>query len=132
MISSKSQYAIKAMIDIALHNSELVKIKDISQRENISSKYLEQVISLLSKAKLLKWYRGNNGRYKLAKNIEEYDLYEIIIAVENDINVDFEDPTLKKFWNNYNDEIIKYFKNVKLQQLIDDYNDYNQIYDYYI
>ena len=50
-ISTKGRYALRLMLDLAVHNTgELVKIKDISARENISEKYLEQIISSLKKA----------------------------------------------------------------------------------
>ena len=132
MISSKSNYAILAMIDISQHSNELVKIKDISKRQDISQKYLEQVIALLVKSKLLKSYRGNNGGYSLTKRVEEYSAYEIIFSVDNDILTDFKDSGLKKFWDNYNEATINYLKDKKLSDLIDDYNEYNGIYNYYI
>ena len=51
-ISTKGRYALRLMLDLAVHNTgELVKIKDISARENISEKYLEQIISSLKKAR---------------------------------------------------------------------------------
>ena len=50
-ISTKGRYALRLMLDLAVHNTgELVKIKDISARENISEKYLEQIISSLNEA----------------------------------------------------------------------------------
>ena len=58
-ISTKGRYALRLMLDLAVHNTgELVKIKDISARENISEKYLEQIISSLKKAGYVKSLRG--------------------------------------------------------------------------
>ena len=58
-ISTKGRYALRLMLDLAVHNTgERVKIKDISARENISEKYLEQIISSLKKAGYVKSLRG--------------------------------------------------------------------------
>ena len=58
-ISTKGRYALRLMLDLAVHNTgELVKIKDISARENISEKYLEQIISSLKKAGYVKSLRN--------------------------------------------------------------------------
>lgn len=132
MISTKSQYALKAMVYIALHNNELVKIKDISKREGISQKYLEQVISLLVKSRLLRSYRGNNGGYSLIKNVDDYNVYEIILAVEGPLRLDFGKDYLSKNWDEYNDKNENYLKNIKLSKLIDDYNEYIGTNDYCI
>ena len=132
MISTKSQYALKAMVYIALHNNELVKIKDISKREGISQKYLEQVISLLVKSQLLKSYRGNNGGYSLIKNVDEYSVYEIIVAVEGALILDFGKDYLSKYWDSYNETKNNYLKSIKLSNLLDDYNEYIGASDYCI
>ena len=67
-ISTKGRYALRLMLDLAVHNTgELVKIKDISARETISEKYLEQIISSLKKAGYVKSLRGAQGGYMLAR-----------------------------------------------------------------
>ena len=72
-ISTKGRYALRLMLDLAVHNTgELVKIKDISARENISEKYLEQIISSLKKAGYVKSLRGAQGGYMLAREPETY------------------------------------------------------------
>ena len=66
MISTKGRYALRVMIDIGRHqNAAPVSVKDISSRQDISVKYLEQVVSILSKAGLIRSFRGNAGGYKL-------------------------------------------------------------------
>lgn len=61
-ISSKGKNAIKLMLDLATYNQgEPVKVKDIARRQGISEKYLEQIISLLHKAALVKSIRGAHG-----------------------------------------------------------------------
>lgn len=124
MISSKSNYALKAMIYIAINNDKIVKIKDISKSEDIPAKYLEQVIALLNKNGLLKSFRGNNGGYQLTKRPEDYNAYEIITAVDGGIDINYDQKNLLKFWDNYNDIKKNYLSNITLANLIDDYSEY--------
>ncbi|MGM9969985.1 MAG: RrF2 family transcriptional regulator [Anaeroplasma sp.] len=83
MISTKGRYALRVMIDIA-NNSEgnYISLKDISLRQGISLKYLEQVIQLLLRNGLLQSLRGNNGGYRLAKDANEITVYEVLKAAE--------------------------------------------------
>lgn len=131
MISSKSNYALKAMIYIAVNNNKIVKIKDISKNEDIPAKYLEQVISLLTKSGLLKSFRGNNGGYQLTKRIEDYNVYEIITAVDGSIDINYDQKYLLKFWDDYNNFVREKFESITLANLVDDYSNYN-VNDYYI
>ena len=82
-ISTKGRYALRLMLDLAVHNTgELVKIKDISARENISEKYLEQIISSLKKAGYVKSLRGAQGGYMLARETETYTVGTILRLTE--------------------------------------------------
>ena len=83
-ISTKGRYALRLMLDLAVHNTgELVKIKDISARENISEKYLEQIISSLKKAGYVKSLRGAQGGYMLAREPETYTVGTILRLTED-------------------------------------------------
>lgn len=83
MISTKGRYALRLMIDIAAYsNGEVVSLKDISKRQEVSIKYLEQVVSLLVKSGMLISVRGNNGGYLLAKKPSEYTAGDIIRVAE--------------------------------------------------
>ena len=67
-ISTKGRYALRLMLDLALHEqSGYVPIKVIAERQDISDKYLEQIISILARAGFVKSVRGAGGGYKLAK-----------------------------------------------------------------
>ena len=82
-ISTKGRYALRLMLDLAVHNTgELVKIKDISARENISEKYLEQIISSLKKAGYVKSLRGAQGGYMLRRPPKEYTVGMILRLTE--------------------------------------------------
>ena len=78
-ISTKGRYALRLMLDLAVHNTgELVKIKDISARE----KYLEQIISSLKKAGYVKSLRGAQGGYMLAREPQTYTVGSILRLTE--------------------------------------------------
>lgn len=85
-ISTKGRYALRVMIDIAINsNNEYVSVKDIAVRQDISKKYLEQIMTMLSKAKLIETTRGNIGGYKLTKQPREYKIGDILRATEGDL-----------------------------------------------
>ena len=72
-ISTRGRYALRIMLDLAIYGKgELVKVKDIAVRQEISEKYMEQIISVLKKAGYVKSIRGAQGGYMLAKQPEEY------------------------------------------------------------
>lgn len=82
-ISTKGRYALRLMIDLAVHNTgELVKIKEIAARQNISEKYLEQIISVLKKAGYVRSLRGSQGGYMLSKAPKEYTVGMILRLTE--------------------------------------------------
>lgn len=85
-ISTKGRYALKVMIDLALHDKgEYIALKDISARQDITIKYLEQIVSVLNKAGYLRSMRGNNGGHRLAKAPSEYRVGDILRVMEGDL-----------------------------------------------
>ena len=86
MVSSKGRYALTVMTDIAKHDDDsYVSLADIAERENLSMKYLESIISILNKGGMLVSARGKNGGYKLAKKPEEYSINEILLLTEGSL-----------------------------------------------
>ena len=86
-ISTKGKYAIKIMLDLATYdNGEPVSVRDIAKRQNISEKYLEQIIGVLNKASLVKSVRGPHGGYVLTDRPEKYTVGKILRAVEGDLS----------------------------------------------
>lgn len=82
-ISTKGRYALRLMLDMALNsNGEPVRIKDISARQELSDKYLEQIVSILNKAGLVKSIRGPQGGYLLTKQLDEYTVGMILRLTE--------------------------------------------------
>ena len=83
LISTKGRYALRVMIDLAEHQAEgLIPLKVIAQRQEISEKYLESIIKLLVKARLLTGLRGKGGGYKLTKAPEQYTVGSILRLTE--------------------------------------------------
>lgn len=85
-ISTRGRYALRVMIDLAINsNGKYISLKDIAERQEISNKYLEQIISLLNKAGYLETARGQTGGYKLAKKPKEYIVGDILRATEGEL-----------------------------------------------
>ncbi len=82
-ISTKGRYAVRVMLDLALNNTgECIKVKDIAARQDISEKYLEQIIAVLNKAGYVKSVRGAQGGYRLAKDPGDYTVGMILRLTE--------------------------------------------------
>lgn len=85
-ISTKGRYALRMMLDLALYeNQEPVRLKDIAARQEISLKYLEQIISVLQKGGYVKSIRGPQGGYHLMKAPSEYTVGMILRLIEGDM-----------------------------------------------
>lgn len=85
-VSTRGRYALRMMLDLAMHNSgEYIALKDISARQGVSVKYLEQIVSVLSKADMLKSVRGPQGGYKLAKSPDSYTVGDILRVTEGSL-----------------------------------------------
>lgn len=85
-ISTKGRYALRLMLDLALNDTgEYIPLKAVSKRQNISDKYLEQIITVLSKLGYVKSARGAQGGYKLAKEPKDYTVGDILRAAEGSL-----------------------------------------------
>ncbi len=129
-VSTKGRYALRVMIDLALNsNGKYITSKEISKRQEISNKYLEQIIAMLNKAGYLDTARGNTGGYKLARKPNEYIIGDILKATEGNLTpIDCltEEGKCKKqercktyfFWKGLDDAINEYVNNKTLEDLI--------------
>ncbi len=85
-ISTKGRYALRLMLDLAVYNTGApISLKDVAKRQQISEKYLEQIISLLNKAGFVRSVRGPQGGYMLAKDPGEYTVGRILRLTEGDL-----------------------------------------------
>ena len=82
-ISTKGRYALRLMLDLAMNEGAgFIPLKAVAQRQEISDKYLEQIIHRLSRQGLVESARGAQGGYRLARKGEEYSVGEILRTVE--------------------------------------------------
>lgn len=85
-ISTKGRYALRLMLDLAKNNTgEMIRIKDIAARQNVSEKYLEQIITSLRRAGYVKSLRGAQGGYRLAKEPKKYTVGMILRLTEGNM-----------------------------------------------
>lgn len=85
-ISTKGRYAVRLLVDIAIHDEvEPVRLKDTAKRQKISMKYLEQIISTLVRAGIVKSIRGPQGGYRLMKEPKDYTVGMILRQVEGSL-----------------------------------------------
>lgn len=87
-ISTKSRYGLRLMVTLAVENKKgPVFLKEIAEKENISEKYLSQIVIPLKAKKLINAYRGAHGGYVLSKPAGEINLKEIMEALEGDLSL---------------------------------------------
>lgn len=129
-ISTRGRYALRLMIDLAKQPpGQNVTLRDVSERQGISIKYLEQIVSPLCRAGLLKSIRGAQGGYRLARSPESYTAGDILRAIEGNLApvACLEDKvnqcprcdicTTLAFWEGLDTLIQNYVNNYTLQQL---------------
>lgn len=131
-VSTKGRYALRMMIDIAKNSTgEWISIKDIARRQNISEKYLEQIVSPLTRGGLLLSSRGPSGGYMLSRPPKEYTAGEILRTIEgsmapvacldgmDNICEHQERCATLTFWQGLYQVINEYIEAVTLQDLVD-------------
>lgn len=131
-ISTKGRYALRMLIDLAQHqNDGYIALKDIAARQNISKKYLEQIVPILNRSDILNTNRGYQGGYRLAKAPDKYTVGNILRLTEGSLApvacLDYnpagcersgECPTLP-IWKGLNKVISDYLDGITLQDIID-------------
>ena len=86
IVSTRGRYALRVMIDLVEHqNDDRIPLKDISERNGISQKYLEAIMTLLSKNHFVDAVHGKGGGYKLNRKPEEYKVGEILRLTEGSL-----------------------------------------------
>ena len=131
-ISTKGRYALRLMLDLAMNEAgEPIRLKDVAERQDISDKYLEQIISVLNKAGYVKSTRGAQGGYVLKKAPEEYTVGMILRLTEGSLApvacVEDEENTCErcascatmKLWRKVNDAVNDVVDTVTLKDLVE-------------
>jgi len=133
-LSTKGRYGLRALIDLALHSEEeAVSIQSIATRQNISDSYLEQLVSKMKKAGLVKSLRGAGGGYMLAKPAREISVGDILRALEGNLNAvtcpanentggcEGADLCVTRYvWKRINDSITEAVDTMMLSQLVEE------------
>ena len=131
-ISTKGRYALRLMLDLAEHQSDgYVALKDIAARQDISKKYLEQIVPTLIRSGCLLTNRGFQGGYRLAKAPDQYTAEDILLLTEGILcpvacvdqpTVECErsaDCPTRPLWQGLNRVIHEYLSSITLQDLLD-------------
>ena len=141
MISTKGRYSLRILIDLAEHrNGSFIPMKDVAKRQGISLKYIERLLPPLKEAGLIDSLHGKGGGYKLTREPDRYDLWEILSTAEGDLapveclKEDGEQCSRSAqcctlpVWENYYKLIKNYFSGITLADLLKT----NVEYDYII
>lgn len=135
-LSTKGRYGVKAMVDLAIHyGEEPSSIKSISERQNISEYYLEQLFSPLRKADLIKSIRGAQGGYILSRSPKDITVADIMRVLEGPIEIsecieennerscsNIDCCATRLLWSRIKESIDSVMESTTLQDMVDDYN----------
>lgn len=132
-ISTKGRYAVRVMLDLAQYGGgKCVAVRQIAKRQDISEKYLEQIIGVLNKAGYVRSIRGAQGGYRLTREPADYKVGDILRLTEGSLSpvscLDTEvnecercdTCTTLKLWKRIQDAINEVVDNVTLQDLLDE------------
>ena len=133
LISSRGQYAIRILLDLALHeNGEAINVKTIAQRQDLSEKYMEQILSVLQKSGFVVSTRGYHGGYHLAGKPENYSVGKILRTVAGPLIPANQQPekenkpidqVVNELWINLQGKIEQTLDAVTLLDLMNSYNE---------
>lgn len=127
-ISTKGRYALLLMLDLATYNTgEPIRLRDVAKRQQISEKYLEQIISILNKAGFVNSIRGPQGGYMLKNAPEQYTVGMILRQTEGSlapvsydgVNSYEREFVTAKIWAQLEEAINNIVDNITLKDLVD-------------
>jgi len=133
MISTRGRYALRVMLDLAEQNSDgYIPMKSVAERQELSLKYIERIMPILSKNKLVEGIHGKGGGYRLTRKPEKYTVGEILRLVEGGfapvscLECGYE-PCERveqcrtiSMWKNLHSMIDEYFDGITLKDLLND------------
>lgn len=131
-ISTKGRYALRLTVNLArAEKGSYTSLKDIAEDEEISKKYLEQIVPMLNKAGILRTNRGNRGGYCLARNASDISVGDVLRATEGNLapiaclSYDVNDCPRREncstlfIWEGLNKVITEYLDGITIQDVID-------------
>jgi Rrf2 family protein len=132
-ISTQSRYGLRALFDIAYHSAGLsTQVKDISARQAISPRYIEQIFQKLKKAGIIQSVRGPSGGYYLARKLDEVSVGDVVRATEGNIRLvhcaglkkgpsaacdRMDQCVVRTVWSEASDRMMAYLDSVTLEDL---------------
>lgn len=123
-LSSRTQYAIKAMLELANSPKSSISLNSLSTTQNISLSYLEQIFAALRKNQLVKSVRGPGGGYLIAKPLETITVSDIVVAIDPQLGrcSDFlaDSNISKSMWNSLSHKIYGFLDSITLAQLLEE------------
>lgn len=143
-ISTKGRYGLRTLVDIALHQDKgAVTLNDIARRQDISVKYLWQVINPLKTAGLLSVMRGAKGGYLLAKRPEDISMLEVVSTLEGPMSIvdcltkddvcdRLDSCVARSVWLEVNQSVEKALKGISLAEVLRRYADSSEVNNYVI
>ena len=124
---------MRALVDLAVHESDAVSIQSIAERQGISESYLEQLVRLLKKAGLVTSVRGAGGGYRLARPASDISVGDVLRALEGNLDAvscaAFQEDqscegadycVTKDVWKKVNDAIAQTVDGIRLEELVED------------
>lgn len=131
MISTRGRYALRVMLDLAEHTADgYIPMNTVSERQGLSLKYIEKIMSVLSKNKLVEGLHGKGGGYRLSKSPSEYTVGEILKLTEGNLApvscLCDNAPTCQRadkcktlsMWKRFHKLSVDFFDNISLEDLI--------------
>ncbi len=134
-ISTKGRYALRMLVDLAENQRDgYLSLNEISVRQNISKKYLEQIVPMLNKARLIRTNRGNKGGYRLNKSADTCTVGDVLRATEGSLApvacLEYEVSDCSKreqcstlyIWKDFYELTNRYFDSITLQDILNHHN----------
>lgn len=128
LVSTKGRYALRVMVDLAEHTGDgYLPLRDIAQRQNISDKYLESILAVLVRERVVEGLRGKGGGYRLCRSASDYTVGEIlrmtegslapVSGMDNQARFRLEETRTADMWARLNVLISDYLDSVKISDL---------------
>lgn len=127
-LTTKGRYAVRIMVEIARHGGNVVSVQEIAENQDISVKYLEKIINILTKKSLLESQRGKDGGYRLTRKPKDYSIQEILKATGDQAEIvaclhGKDCPrscncNTQDLWGNLDNLINEYLESVTLEDLL--------------
>ncbi len=128
-VSTRAQYGMRALVEIALSGDKPTSLRMVSQRQNISQQYLEQIVAILRRGGIVESMRGAYGGYRLARSMDDITALEVVELMEGSlapvICIEDEDKcehtgncSTEGLWQKVNNAVRDVLKSTNLAQLV--------------